>query len=622
MKIRKYNLHEDRQLYAMLKEAPLQASEADKYPNYKPKESWEGSLPKKYEMLVKKLGAKPFPLPFGEKAAYELTVGNDRIWFYENGNAQATNTAKTLGYGALKKYPNAIVLFSETGKTGEKDPIEGYITVDAGGKPIWTPATPEESKKESNPYLDGLQLVLDIIGVVPGFGDIADIINAAISFARGNYFEGFLSIIGAIPVVGSAIAIPLKAALKGFSKAGDILKTAFKTGKSADEVWIGLKNSDKLDKRTMDMLVQGMGDVSDYVTKFRKEADFVLPDAAAKSLDEFAAFLRKQGDDAAAVFNKSAKASDEQVKALLRVQKELKTVDGLAKLLPRKTFRRLRNLFSSVLSPKELNALQGAMSMKFFKNMDNPGKLTTLIQTSADNEKITYMIGSNIGKYMDNVPSETFRKGWYSIAPGASEAKTLEKQLDFLKKNSPELYDDIKRGIIGHASKTNNPLYKEFMNNEINGLGSYLSPDYLQQAGISGAWQRWSNMVPVAYNELRDLGEDTLMTMGIEEQDDVNGFFWPLLKSALSAAEGLPLGVGDAIKGGEDWVTGGLQKAGEIKPVRAGAEWLAGKAGAGEKRTQKYDPNKQWTVVPTEDPRLQQQNIEKQQRIKQRKRFF
>jgi hypothetical protein len=50
--------------------------------------------------------------------------------------------------------------------------------------------------------LDGIQLGLDIIGLIPVFGEAADIINAGVSLARGDYVGAALSIVAAIPFVG------------------------------------------------------------------------------------------------------------------------------------------------------------------------------------------------------------------------------------------------------------------------------------------------------------------------------------------------------------------------------------------------------------------------------------
>lgn len=625
MELRKYNLKEHAQLFVQLMEAPIVKSMAAQHPGWKPEEPWKGVYAKYEKLLADKFKSKPFPLPFGKQAAYEMLIANDYIHFFEDGEAYSTNKAMEMGYGVSKKYPGALVLFKEKGKTGAEDPVAGYITLQNGALK-WNEVSAEESETEtSNPVLDGLQLGLDVAGLIPGFGDILDIINAAISFLRGNYLEGFLSLIGAIPVVGSVIGLPLKAILKGFSRAGDVIKATYKTGKSADEIWLFIKKSGKFDKKQLDMLAKGMRDASDYITKFRKEADAMLPDSAAKGLDEFAEFLQRQGDDAAAVFSEAAKESGKAAKGIFRARKELDTITGLKRLLGGRILRRIGNLFSTALSPKELKALRGAMSMKFFKNMDNPGKLTALVKSTPNIEmKIINSIDDEAYKYFRQLPTnklDKFMKGWEATYKAGGSSKVLESQLEFLRKNAPDVYTKTKKSIIDAAEQGNSPLYQQFMNNEINGLGSYFSKDYANLVDWKGITARFYNLVPVIYNELKDLGEDVLMTMGIEEQDDVNGLFWPLLKGLLSLTEYIP-GVGGAVTAGKEMTTGAVQTAGEIPFVKAGAEYVAGKVGAGEKATTTYDPGTEYEVVPETDPRLKQQKQAKEKRIQQQKRFF
>lgn len=55
--------------------------------------------------------------------------------------------------------------------------------------------------------LDALQLLLDLGGMVPGAGAIADLLNAAISAARGDWLGMALSIFSAAPAVGDAAAL-------------------------------------------------------------------------------------------------------------------------------------------------------------------------------------------------------------------------------------------------------------------------------------------------------------------------------------------------------------------------------------------------------------------------------
>ena len=63
--------------------------------------------------------------------------------------------------------------------------------------------------------LDGLQTILDIIGFIPGIGDICDGINAAISFLRGNFIDAIISV-GCIvfTVFADTLLKPLKWAAK------------------------------------------------------------------------------------------------------------------------------------------------------------------------------------------------------------------------------------------------------------------------------------------------------------------------------------------------------------------------------------------------------------------------
>ncbi|MFJ4156872.1 hypothetical protein ACIPZF_19010 [Pseudomonas sp. NPDC089752] len=52
--------------------------------------------------------------------------------------------------------------------------------------------------------LDGIQLGLDIVGLIPVVGELADVANAGISLARGDYAGAALSLVSAIPFVGYA----------------------------------------------------------------------------------------------------------------------------------------------------------------------------------------------------------------------------------------------------------------------------------------------------------------------------------------------------------------------------------------------------------------------------------
>ena len=95
--------------------------------------------------------------------------------------------------------------------------------------------------------VDTVQSVLDYAGFIPGIGDLLDGINALIYLIRKKYFLGVTSLVAVIPVVGSVIATPFKAAHKLLGKAanklGSILGKAISNGKGAATELIKLLQS-------------------------------------------------------------------------------------------------------------------------------------------------------------------------------------------------------------------------------------------------------------------------------------------------------------------------------------------------------------------------------------------
>lgn len=69
------------------------------------------------------------------------------------------------------------------------------------------PPIEAETEKEGitgEQVLDGIQLGLDVFGLIPVVGEAADIANAVVSLARGDYVGAGLSLLSAIPFVGYA----------------------------------------------------------------------------------------------------------------------------------------------------------------------------------------------------------------------------------------------------------------------------------------------------------------------------------------------------------------------------------------------------------------------------------
>ncbi|MGM0501838.1 MAG: YwqJ-related putative deaminase [Bacillota bacterium] len=98
--------------------------------------------------------------------------------------------------------------------------------------------------------VDSIQLGLDIAGMIPAVGAVADLANAGIAAARGNYAEAGLSLVAAIPGIGQ-----LAAAGKLGTKAGKVAKygakaakAIAKTDKAADVAKLAVKHGDKIKK--------------------------------------------------------------------------------------------------------------------------------------------------------------------------------------------------------------------------------------------------------------------------------------------------------------------------------------------------------------------------------------
>ncbi|MFB8375155.1 hypothetical protein [Paenibacillus taichungensis] len=87
------------------------------------------------------------------------------------------------------------------------------------------PELEEEKKGFWGKVLDVTQTVLDVAGMIPVIGEVADLANAGIYAARGDYTNAALSAAAAIPFVGWA-ATGAKFAVKGskfLSKAGKVI---------------------------------------------------------------------------------------------------------------------------------------------------------------------------------------------------------------------------------------------------------------------------------------------------------------------------------------------------------------------------------------------------------------
>jgi len=97
----------------------------------------------------------------------------------------------------------------------------------AGANSPVSPKTAAEADTGAK-VLDGIQIGLDVVGLIPGVGEFADLANVGISAARGDWLGASLSLASAIPFAGW-FATGAKAAKRVAAEA------AAKTAKNAAE---------------------------------------------------------------------------------------------------------------------------------------------------------------------------------------------------------------------------------------------------------------------------------------------------------------------------------------------------------------------------------------------------
>ena len=126
-----------------------------------------------------------------------------------------------------------------------------------------------EITSEFDAFLDKIQVVLDVVGVIPVFGDVADGLNAVISLCRGNYLEALICLVAILPMGDLLKGLKFADKAKDILKLGDKALTATKT--------IAKEGAEKLSKQMtklvksgkIDNVIATMDAGKDFVVKFK-----------------------------------------------------------------------------------------------------------------------------------------------------------------------------------------------------------------------------------------------------------------------------------------------------------------------------------------------------------------
>ena len=144
-----------------------------------------------------------------------------------------------------------------------------------------------------------MQYALDIAGLVPGFGEPADLLNAAIHLGRGNHGEALLALGAMVPIAGAGITAGKfaqkagKAIGKHADKAADIAKMAgVKQLGQAGEVAAGVAGPKK---GILGPLSGKMRFPDDLTKKALKEAKNVKKQGWTAQLKDYAEIAKQKG---------------------------------------------------------------------------------------------------------------------------------------------------------------------------------------------------------------------------------------------------------------------------------------------------------------------------------------
>jgi len=277
--------------------------------------------------------------------------------FYEDGAVYDFNLMGRFGYKydeskklitIMSKNPAAIVTLADNNPLATIDATGKFTNLAYAEQPKSTFDKPKEI-----PWLDTLQTVLDFAGLIPVIGDALDLINAVIYFWREKYFEGFLSLIAIIPVVGSVISLGVKGAFKGIKTAVGGSKILSKVGASnlVGRWW--LKGDPKAIKELADKLLasgaltvkqlrdieKAFGSFGNMLKKAGKGVPDIIP--GGKS-------VAKALDDAGTTMITGQKGFDKAIKAAAKVAPD---VEKVSKTIW-KTPKAVANFLTGGLLPK------------------------------------------------------------------------------------------------------------------------------------------------------------------------------------------------------------------------------------------------------------------------------
>jgi len=536
---------------------------------------WEGFANEKREAVLRFLGARPFSNginPDGFQLDVQVTdpTGQsvvkkyDRLRFYDDGQVWSTNQPRYLYYRSTPDNKIQIYTDESARNTANLEFKVGDIQK-RGSIAIYNILNTVEEKPltEKEKWVDRIHTALDWAGWIPGYGDIADVINSIWYFAEGEYFEALLSAIAIIPLVGSAMKATIKGAIgiagasvKGFSR---ILRNSFKTNDTY-KVWDAIINSGKLSKADLKDLGNGLDSLRGI---FRKASDYTkdLPggQAISKQLDDFSGWMKNSRKNIDELSAASKTAADNLAAKGASLNKTIsqatdvglgaarKVVSYIPAVKAEGLFKRLRGM--AWFPEKKLVQLAKGMEKRFIKNMAHPTKMMALLKTTPNpGALMTKMLDvKGFEKIVKQEYPELFENATRQIKDASGNIQTVTTS--FLKTNIDELlmnsrnserltnifreasknsgvWREVTDDVARHAISNDSPVWNLYKTDALKALGTTLDYRYMK-----GFWDTsFAKNADIIYNELQDMGEDLTQ----EQRDNPTGVVYPIIKAGLN----------------------------------------------------------------------------------------
>ena len=491
------------------------------------------------------------------------TDTGDRLWIYDDNEIWSTALIKSFGYTyktgdkhlTIYNEPDAHNYLAADGK-GEGFAC-GSLTYNPGTKNwnfIVTAGNAEPGygdTEQENSLWDNFQTALDWVGFLPVIGDFVDAINACIYFVRGKWFDGILSLLAIIPLIGSALKVSIKSIYKGvgLAKLTRKIQMAWKS-KDSTKIFQDLISSGAINSGNFHLVGEGIDKLNDMIKSGNAGlrniplADKVFPDVLAQ-LDNLETFMKtakidmlmKSADNVtsvgAAVIRGGAKGGSGIGSGVNALSDAEKIIEKSSHSFAKKLTLNILPLFKSftTLNPKALKNLNRAMDQRFTRELANPDKLAALMKTSTNEAQF---------KALDDILEKN------NIARvGTSTASDLATQFRALPQTS---IDKLARDMGDEITKSpgTHMMHNAYKNDAVTNLKAYTSLDMKDPAS---AWYQQFNFeykkyIDVIWNEIHDVGEDFKIESrpgvdsALNKYDEADGVVWPLVKKMVSTVIG------------------------------------------------------------------------------------